>query len=68
MAISDIDNRFGSTAVKLGYITSEQLIEAMTIQVQENVNDGLHRLIGSILLEQGNINIEQIDTVLKAML
>ena len=68
MAISDIDNRFGSTAVKLGYITSEQLIEALTIQVQENVNDGRHRLIGSILREQGYMNIEQIDAVLKAML
>ncbi len=68
MAIKDLDQRFGSAAIKLGFITSEQLIEALTIQVKENVNDGSHRLIGSILREKGYITIEQIDQVLKSML
>ncbi len=68
MTIKDLDNRFGTTAIKLGFITSEQLIEALTVQVKENVNDGIHRLIGSILRDKGYMTVEQIEQVLKVML
>ena len=63
MTIKDLDNRFGTTAIKLGFITSEQLLEALTVQVKENVNDGIHRLIGSILREKGYMTVEQIEQV-----
>lgn len=66
--VDHIDKRFGSIAIRKGFITPEQLIEALTAQVKENVYENHHRLIGSILREKGYMTIEQIDEVLNEML
>ena len=68
MAIEDLDLRFGSVAVKKGFITSEQLIEVLSIQATENVENNKHRIIGTILREKGYLSIEQIDEILKEMM
>jgi hypothetical protein len=68
MTISHLDQRFGSIAVKKGYITAEQLVEAITVQIRENVEGHNHRLIGAILHEKGYITIDQINDVLKTMI
>ncbi len=68
MAIEDLDRRFGAIAVKKGFITSEQLIDALTTQVVENVTSGGHTIIGAILREKGYLTIDQIDQVLKDMM
>jgi len=47
--------------------TKSQLIEAINTQVMEDIEGKKHRLIGTILFEQGEINIQQIDEVLKNM-
>jgi hypothetical protein len=59
--------RFGVTAVKKGFITSEQLVEALAIQVAEDISIGDHDLIGKILFEQGLITSAQIDEALNSM-
>ena len=56
--------RFGGLAVGKGFITPEQLYEALRIQVEENLAKFKHRRIGMILLEQDLINLEQIDEIL----
>lgn len=68
MTIKDLDQRFGSTAVKKGYISSEQLIEVLSIQATENVEENTHRIIGTILREKGYLSIEQINEILQAMM
>ncbi len=68
MTIDDLDRRFGSVAIKKGFITTEQLVEAITTQIGENVERNQHRLIGSILREKGYMTVEQIDQVLKDMM
>jgi len=68
MAIEDLDLRFGSIAVKKGFITSEQLIEVLSIQATENVENNKHRIIGTILREKEYLSIEQIDEILKEMM
>jgi len=68
MAIEDLDLRFGSIAVKKGFIKSEQLIEVLSIQATENVEDNKHRIIGTILREKEYLSIEQIDEILKEMM
>ncbi len=68
MALEDLDQRFGSIAVKKGFITPEQLIEAISIQVAENIKDNKHRIIGTILRDMGLLTIEQINEVLKAIM
>jgi hypothetical protein len=67
MSEGKLDKRFGAVAVKKGFVTLENLYEAMKIQISENLEDTDHRLIGQILWEEGYIKTEQINEVLKAM-
>jgi len=59
--------RFGVIAVERGFVTPEQLVAALKLQVEENLNGAGHRIIGMILLEQGLITLDQIDEVLLEM-
>jgi hypothetical protein len=67
MDIEHLEKRFGITAVEKGFITSDQVIEALTIQVAEDLSIGTHRPIGKILLENEVITLQQVDEVLKFM-
>ncbi len=64
MRKKEIDLRFGKVAVKKGFITVEQLIRAMELQIKENISNKRHRLIGKILLDEGLITDAQIFKVL----
>jgi hypothetical protein len=57
------EKRFGTIAIEKGFITKEQLIDALRTQVEEEVEQGAHRFIGSILIEKKAINAEQLGTV-----
>ena len=59
--------RFGVIAVERGFITPAQLVAALKLQVEENLKESQHRLIGMILLDQGLITLDQIDEVLLEM-
>lgn len=65
MADEDKEMRFGVVAVNKGFVTAEQVIEALNIQVREDIAAGKHRKVGMILLEQGHMTIMQIDEVLR---
>ncbi len=67
MEIEHLEKRFGVTAVKMNFITAEQLVEALAVQVAEDIATGDHDLIGKILFEQGIVSMDQIDMVLKEM-
>ena len=56
--------RFGAIAVEKGFITEEQLFQALKVQARENLAEGKHRLLGQILLEEGLITTPQIEEVL----
>ena len=58
-------HRFGKITVDMGFITAEQLKEALAEQLEDNLAEKLHRPIGQILLDNGWITKEQIDIVLK---
>ena len=62
-----IKKRFGSYAGDKEFITKDQLVEALAIQVRENVEERKHRLLGQILLDQKFITASQIDEVLVTM-
>jgi hypothetical protein len=62
-----LDKRFGAVAIDKGFISLEQLFEAMKIQISENTKGIEHRLIGQILWEKGYISSEQINEVLESM-
>jgi len=67
MSEGKLDKRFGAVAIDKGFITLENLIEAMKIQILENLDGSDHRLIGQILWEEGFIDSDQINEVLKSM-
>ncbi len=67
MEIEKLEKRFGVTAVKKGFISPDQLIEALAIQVAEDISTGDHDLVGKILFEQGILTMEKIDAILIAM-
>jgi hypothetical protein len=62
-----VENRFGTIAVKKGFVTSEQVLEAVKIQTERNMDGLEHRLIGSILYSMGYITLPQIDEVAEAV-
>ena len=65
--IASYEERFGNIAIAKGFITSEELLEALRVQVQEETEKKTHRLIGQILIEQGVISGEQIQQVLSEL-
>jgi hypothetical protein len=60
-------HRFGSIAVYRKYVTLGQVQQALTKQVEDNVNGGKHRLLGDILLENNWITDEQVESILSEM-
>jgi len=62
-----LEKRFGVLAVEKGFVTPDQVVEALRIQVMEDMEKGKHRAIGVILLEQGLITTSQLIDVLEAM-
>jgi hypothetical protein len=63
-----VEVRFGIIAVDKGFITADQLIEALRTQVKGEIEDGKHKLIGTILLEMSLVTNEQIDEIVKELL
>jgi hypothetical protein len=59
--------RFGVVPVEKGFITPDQLFEALKVQVREDLEKETHRLVGEILLEQGAMTPEQKDEVLEVL-
>ena len=62
--IEHFEKQFGIIAIEKGFITSDNLIEALKIQVEEDIDYKTHRLIGEILMERDFINAAQIQDVL----
>jgi hypothetical protein len=58
---------FGTEAIEKGFITQEQLIEGMEIQVKEEIEERTHRPIGTILKELGHMTVLQIDEIYRGM-
>jgi hypothetical protein len=67
METEHLEKRFGIFAVEKGFVTADQVIEALKIQVIEDLERGKHRVIGRILLEQGLMTLDQINSVLKSI-
>ena len=66
MELEGTEYRFGYIAVKKGHVTADQLVEALEIQVKENIDKGEHRFIGDILCDSGYITEGQINNVMAA--
>jgi hypothetical protein len=61
------EKRFGTLAVQKGFITPDQLIEALKIQINEEVMTGKHTPIGRILFNQNLITFSQLTEVVLSL-
>ncbi len=59
--------RFGHIAVEKGFVSLEQVKEALSEQLDDNVANRPHRLLGQILLGHGWMDPEQVETVLNEL-
>lgn len=59
--------RFGATAVKKGFVTTDDILNALSVQVHEDLSLGEHRPLGKILLDEDLITAPQLKEVLKAI-
>jgi hypothetical protein len=67
MSNNDFEKRFGVTALKKGFISSEDLLFAMKVQLLEEMEQEEHRLIGAIMVELGLMTTLQVNEVLDEM-
>jgi len=59
--------RFGMIAVDKGFVTADQLKEALIEQADDNLSNRPHRLIGRIFFDKGWITDAQIDIVMNEL-
>ncbi|MDP1992831.1 MAG: hypothetical protein Q8K00_17605 [Syntrophales bacterium] len=62
--IEHYEKRFGIIAIDKGFITAEDLVKGLTVQVAEDVRKIPHRLLGEIFFDLGLMTDKQIDEVL----
>lgn len=65
--IEHYEKRFGITAIDKGFITAEDLVRGLTVQVNEDVHKIPHRLLGEIFFDIGLMTDQQIDEVLSSL-
>ena len=64
MKVEEFDIRFGTIAVEKGFIRIDQLMDALEVQVREELSGIKHRLIGRIVFDLGFMTFLQIREVL----
>jgi hypothetical protein len=67
MKIEELYKRFGAIAVEEGFITIDQLMDALEVLVREELSGIKRRLIGRILFDLGFVTLLQIKEVLASM-
>jgi len=67
METEHLEKRFGIVAIEKGFVRPDEIVDALKIQVQEDIATGQHRVIGRILLEQGKLSLPQIDEILETL-
>jgi len=61
------EKRFGTTAVEMGFIIPDQLVEAMRIQIEYDITEARHKLIGECLVDLGYMEQSEVEKVLNKM-
>ena len=62
--IEHYEKRFGIIAIEKGLITPNDLVKALTIQVNEDISNTPHRLLGEIFIDLGIMTDRQVNAVL----
>ena len=65
MIFKKMKKRFGALALNEGFVNVEQIIEALSIQLKENIETKKNRPIGEILVQLGYINTKELKELLE---
>jgi len=65
--IEHYEKLFGIIAIEKGFISPDDLIEALMIQVKEHIKNGKQRFIRDILLDKDIMSVKQIGEVCKVI-
>ncbi len=65
--VSKLCRRFGTIAVKKGFVSKDQIKDAFMEQLDDDLNGREHRLIGTILFEKDLMTWDQVNIVLKEL-
>jgi len=65
--IVDFEKRFGDVAVEKGFVSKEQVDEALQIQMKDDSEGKGHRVLGAILKQLGYLTPREIDEILDFM-
>ncbi len=60
------EKRFGAVAIEKGFISMDQLLEGLEIQMDEDVEHGKCRVIGAILVGKGYMNLSEMQETLES--
>ncbi len=58
---------FGEVAFEMGFVTTDQLYRALTLQAKDEVEKKPYRSLGQILIDLGHMNEKQVLEVLKVL-
>ncbi len=58
---------FGEVAFEMGFVTTDQLYHALTIQAKEEAAKKPYRFLGQILIDLGHMNEKQVLEVLSVL-
>ncbi len=67
MSEEKLTKRFGAVAIKKGFITKDQFVEAMAMQIENDLEGTEPKHLGAILNTMEYMTDEQISEVLGAM-
>lgn len=67
MAEEKLIKRFGAIAIEKGFITKDQFVEAMAIQIENDLDGVKPKNLGTILNAMGYMTDEHVHVALKAM-
>jgi hypothetical protein len=62
--IEHYEKRFGIIAIRKNFISAEDFINALSVQVNEDIHEMPHRLIGKILYDMNLMTDKQIEEIL----
>ena len=65
--VTVLEKNFGTVALEKGFVTGEQLEEAVKVQREQDMEGLEHRLIGSILYSLGYMTIPQVNEVIDTL-
>ena len=58
---------FGEVAFEMGFVTTDQLYKALTLQAKDEVEKRPYRTLGQVLIELGHMDEKQVLEVLKVL-